>query len=223
MTVVVHLTVPARDFTLGRLLRIDPAMRFELECVVPTSGRIVPFFWAIGGDLSAFEGDLAERDVIESLEVCDTATDRGGTPRTLFEVAWNPVGEDFMHGVVDSKATILEAIGSYDEWQFQLRFTDQSDVSRFQNDCRAAGIRFRVDRVYTLEEWHVQTQFQLTEKQHELLCTALEEGYFDVPRNTSLDELAAHFDVSRQALSERLRRAHATLILNTLETEADVH
>ena len=221
MTVVVHLTVPAREFTLGRLLGIDPAMRFELERVVPTSGRIVPFFWAIGGDLSTFERDLAEREGVESLEVCDTATDREGTPRALFEVAWNPAKEDFMHNVVNARATILEAIGTNDTWKFEIRFMDQSDVTAFQDACKRAEVGFRVDRVYTLDEWHVRTSYQLTEKQQELLLTAIEEGYFDVPRNTSLDELAVHFDVSRQALSERLRRAHATLIRNALAAEAD--
>ena len=223
MTVVVHLTVPARNFTLGRQLRFDHSMRFKLERVVPTSGRVAPFFWAIGGDLSAFEGHLAGRDAIESLEVCDTATDRRGTPRALFEVAWNPAKEEFIHSVIDARATILQAIGTYDTWKFQIRFTDQSDVTEFQNACKRAEVGFRVDRVYTLDEWHVKTSFQLTEKQQDLLLSALEEGYFDVPRRTSLDELATQFDVSRQALSERLRRAHATLILNALAAEAAVH
>lgn len=38
------------------------------------------------------------------------------------------------------------------------------------------------------------------------------QGYYEVPRSVSMTELANILDISYQALSERLRRAHANLI-----------
>ncbi|MFC7008889.1 helix-turn-helix domain-containing protein [Halalkalicoccus salilacus] len=43
-------------------------------------------------------------------------------------------------------------------------------------------------------------------------------GYYDVPRTVTLTELANKLDISHQALSERLRRAHANLIDRTISS-----
>lgn len=47
----------------------------------------------------------------------------------------------------------------------------------------------------------------LTEKQREALDTAIESGYYCRPRETSLSEIARQFDISKQALGQRLARA----------------
>jgi len=56
----------------------------------------------------------------------------------------------------------------------------------------------------------------LTEKQQELLAVAHEEGYFDVPRGISQDELADRLGVSKSAVSQRLRRAIGELCASKL-------
>ncbi|ELZ18400.1 bacterio-opsin activator HTH domain-containing protein [Haloterrigena salina JCM 13891] len=58
----------------------------------------------------------------------------------------------------------------------------------------------------------------LTDRQHEALRTAYELGYFDVPRRTSLEEVAAELDISASSVSERLRRAQTRLIRETVAT-----
>ena len=40
-----------------------------------------------------------------------------------------------------------------------------------------------------------------------LLTAAIEGGYFEIPRGIAMSDLAARFDISDQAASERLRRA----------------
>lgn len=46
--------------------------------------------------------------------------------------------------------------------------------------------------------------------------TALDRGYYDIPRTIDVGGLAEEFGVSRQAVSERLRRGHRTIIKNGL-------
>ena len=52
----------------------------------------------------------------------------------------------------------------------------------------------------------------LTDKQHEVIATALEMGYFEIPRDCTLQDLASELDISHQAASERLRRGMKTIV-----------
>ncbi|MFC7142999.1 helix-turn-helix domain-containing protein [Halosimplex aquaticum] len=58
--------------------------------------------------------------------------------------------------------------------------------------------------------------FHLTDEQFTTVKAALDRGYYKVPREATLEELANELDVSHQALSERLRRGHRTLIENVI-------
>ena len=61
----------------------------------------------------------------------------------------------------------------------------------------------------------------LPRKQAETLRLALETGYFDVPRDVTLQDLADELGVSDQTVSERLRRGIATVVDDALEDELD--
>ena len=52
----------------------------------------------------------------------------------------------------------------------------------------------------------------VTEKQREIVRAAVEKGYYETPRKTSLGDLAAEFDVSRSALSQRLIAVESKLV-----------
>lgn len=58
----------------------------------------------------------------------------------------------------------------------------------------------------------------LTDRQHEALRTAYELGFFDIPRQTSLEEIADELDIAASSVSERLRRAQTQLIEETVAT-----
>ncbi|AXR77968.1 helix-turn-helix domain-containing protein [Natrarchaeobaculum sulfurireducens] len=52
----------------------------------------------------------------------------------------------------------------------------------------------------------------LTAKQWQALELAYQRGYYETPRETDLSTLAAELDISKSAVSQRLRGAEATLI-----------
>lgn len=58
----------------------------------------------------------------------------------------------------------------------------------------------------------------LTDRQQEALRTAYELGYFDIPRQASLEEVATELDISASSVSERLRRAQTQVIQETVAT-----
>lgn len=57
----------------------------------------------------------------------------------------------------------------------------------------------------------------LTETQRKTLELALTEGYYDRPRKTDLSTLADKLDISKSAVSQRIRSAETKLIRSALE------
>lgn len=53
--------------------------------------------------------------------------------------------------------------------------------------------------------------FDITDKQREAVTRAVSAGYYESPQETSLDELAAEFGISRSALSQRLTAVESKL------------
>jgi Predicted DNA binding protein len=56
----------------------------------------------------------------------------------------------------------------------------------------------------------------LTDTQREALVLAYERGYFNSPRESSLEAIGEELGITQQSLSSRLRRGHRRLIENTL-------
>jgi predicted DNA binding protein len=52
----------------------------------------------------------------------------------------------------------------------------------------------------------------LTDEQRAALTEAFEEGYYEIPRRQTISEIADTLDISHQALSERLCRAHSRVV-----------
>jgi len=58
----------------------------------------------------------------------------------------------------------------------------------------------------------------LTDRQDEALRIAYERGYFDIPRQASLEDVAEELKITPSSVSERLRRAQTQLIEETVAT-----
>lgn len=57
----------------------------------------------------------------------------------------------------------------------------------------------------------------LTDKQREALTLALESGYYSRPRDVTLSDLSEQLDITKSAVSQRLRSAEIKLIENAME------
>jgi predicted DNA binding protein len=80
--------------------------------------------------------------------------------------------------------------------------------------CREADVGIELTRL--APESGPNEHDGLTDAQRDILLLALEAGYFEEPREASLEDLAAELDISRQAVGTRLRRAYANLIEHSL-------
>jgi len=122
-------------------------------------------------------------------------------------------------GLLTADGMLVRADLLEDVWVVQARFPDRSSLLTFREDLVADGFDVEVQRMREDED-EASTQFGVTDPQREVLLLALDRGYYTVPRNASLSDLAGELDISSQAASERLRRGTQTLVANTLAAPA---
>lgn len=217
MSVIIEISVPAEDFAMGRSLQAIDSPQFELERMIPTTDRIVPFFWAHDTDPTQLETHLEADENVISVHMLDELDDK-----TLFRVEWVPGIDGIVQSIIEHEAMILKAIGTNDYWEFQLRFADPTDISAFQTSLNEKGTSFDLNRRYNPIDPKTDVS-ELTPAQRETLVLALEHGYFAIPRETNLTEIADKLDISDQAVSERMRRGTAKLFALALTADTDTN
>lgn len=200
MSVVAEFTIAADEFLLGEILARDPVAHVEMERVVPTSRRLMPYVWVHGGEFDEFEASIRASEHVGAVTELDRV---GGS--ALYRVEWEDEVESLIDGVAATDATILEARGK-DEWFFRIRFETHAGLTDFNDFCRVHGVAVELDRVYTLTDQEDDQDFGLTETQRETLFQAVRDGYFEVPRRTTLGDVGETLGITQQTVSENLRR-----------------
>lgn len=211
MSILLEFTVDADAFRLGQVLTPPPGMTLELERTVPSGSMSHPFVWAIGDDLDTFEETVRSHEAIKALTLVDRFEEHG-----LYRVEWDEGPTDLLAEIEHSGAAVLEARGD-ETWEFRVRFPNHETLSSFHDAVRDRNIPIRIERWYTPMEPPDQRQpLDLTSPQREALVAALKRGYFATPREVQLDELADEFGITRQAMSNRLRRGNELILRSVL-------
>lgn len=211
-TVILEASVPATALAMEETLTKTPEVTLEIERVVAhESGALTPYFWVRGGDLDTFESVIEEDPTVAEVTRLDIHD--GGT---LYRATWPPETKSVAQAYLNAGAVILEAVGQNDEWELRLRFDTYSQVSEFRDYCDAEDIPYDVTRMYNPSAPKAGGQFGVTPKQRDALVEALESGFYAIPRDESMADLAEELGISQQAFSNRLRRAHGNLVRNVL-------
>ncbi|ELZ81019.1 DNA binding protein [Haloferax elongans ATCC BAA-1513] len=101
-----------------------------------------------------------------------------------------------------------------DGWRQTGWFADREEFGAFSSFWQHhAG--FRLCRL-THDGESESSGSGLTDCQQEALRIAYERGYFEIPRRTSLEEIATELGISPSSASERLRRAQTQLVEETV-------
>lgn len=217
MGTIVEAVVPAEEFALRETAAALEDITFRLERVIAQDpDRIMPFMWATGTEQDRFEAALDDDSSVESFEL---VTDLG--TKWLYGMNWIDRIETLVRTVVEEEAVLLEAEGSGETWELKFLFLDRDAIRRVQDHFAEAGMDFDAQRIYDQRDGSLGTH-GLTEKQHRSLALALERGYYKVPRRANAVELASELGVSHQSLSEQLRRAHGTVVTDTVGMSTSV-
>jgi len=211
MTVVSEFTVPAEAFALAQTFESVPDLSVEVERLATHSREwIMPFLWVTNGDIEAVEAALRADPDIDSFTTLSTTDDVG-----QFNVHWTDDVQDLVDEIIDRHGIVQEAEAANGRWYLKLKFVDADALREFQRYFDDHGYSFELRRLYE-QTGPKEREYDLTAEQREVLVTALRLGYFDVPRDGQIADLAAELGISTNAVSQRLRRATRNLTQNAL-------
>lgn len=211
MSVIGDFRIPADTFALDHALSSAPEMAIEADRMATHSPReVLPFFWATGGDVEAFTRALADDPIVETVSVADEVDDE-----VLYRLRWDQEFHELIHEMIDHYATIVEAMAQDSHWRLRLRFGEEDMVSSFRTHFREEGRNFEVISLQT-PRGPRQRKYGLTPEQYDALVAAVRQGYFSIPRTSSVEAVGDTLDVSANAASQRIRRGCETLIRASL-------
>ena len=211
MSTIVQGSIPSDELALHRTFQELPALEVQCERVVKSGeDTVFPVMWLRNASQAEIEGALEADPTVESVNCLSAFEDE-----YLYEMEWI----DHVHLLLDiltnGQATILDAVGQRDHWHLRVLFPDRDHFARTHDFAENHGLTFDVRSIRELEG-EPAGRYGLTEGQYEALLLAADRGYFEVSRETTLEELADELDVSHQALSEQLRRGMEALVEDTL-------
>ncbi|QLD89552.1 helix-turn-helix domain-containing protein [Natronomonas salina] len=204
-------TVPADQFPLGTVFEQLPDVTVELERIIPARDVVIPYFWVRGTDVDDIEGAFTDHPGVEAIQFVDAVDDEH-----LLRVEWAVDYVDVLSVLTETDIALIEATGTNKEWNFEIRGDDRNDIAAFQSRCRELDIPIRLTELHALQPVETGTEAALTDTQQEALVLAYERGYYESPREVTLQELGDELDISPQAVASRLRRGTNQVLGNTL-------
>lgn len=213
MTVEASFTVDQPDFPLSAVFDDLAGATIELDRVVPTTDAVVPYLWIHGGSASDLTTDLSEDAGIDDVTVVDELDDQ-----FIVRVRWNFDHESVLTAIVATEVVLLSGIGSEERWTFEVRASEQADLSAFQTYCRDHDVPIELTQLHELSADDSEGDYGLTDGQRQVVELAYANGYFDSPRAATQGDIAEELDVSRQAVSSRLQRGLRQLVADTVAT-----
>lgn len=211
MSLIAEYRVFSPELPLMGALATVPEMTLSVEQEYATTpAEPVLFLWAEGDDFERFEEAATADASVASLTVLDELEDR-----RLYRVKVSPHADVVMYPAgIDVGAAQLAVTATHEGLDVRQRFPDREAFRTYRERCTEMGVSFKLRRLYGLDDSAdaADQSYGLSQKQRETLTTAVSEGYFDVPRECDLGDLASKLDVSKQSASERLRRGTGRLV-----------
>lgn len=219
MTTVATVTLRVSDFALAETLSSCPELELRVESIVGEGPlQAMPLVWF---------ADVGRADLERAIET-DPTIDRAvallenpAEREWLYRIEYSDRVGDVCSPIFEHEGTILDAQVADDRWTLRLLFPRRSELSSAVSAMESVGCRVNVTRMVDAgRDGDLEVGEGLTSAQEEAITEAYQRGYYDVPREISLEDLAAELGISHQALSERLRRANKVLAGDRLDETA---
>lgn len=165
-------------------------------------------FYAVQGDRNALVAALENHDAVSYFDVAgedddytyvytqEVATDANRMLRATF--------------TRDSLVTTLPVVYRADGTASFTVVGASDDLQAAIEDAREVAT-FDVDRVGDYDPRESGYAAALTDRQSEVVATAVDAGYYDVPSTASQADVAANLDCAPSTVAEHLRKAEAAL------------
>jgi predicted DNA binding protein len=208
---VVTGEIPADEFALYEALSALPDVEFEVERVVQSGDdAAMPLMWIRNADQEAVEAAFEDDPSVQDLTLLSAFDEE-----LLYRMDWIADIQVVLQMLTNSEATITDAYGTDGRWYLRVLYPDRDSLGKTTQFVDDEGLTFNVTAIRQMEG-EPAGRFGLTTSQFEALEAAQDAGYYEVPRDTELSDLADELGISHQALSERLRRATGALVEDAL-------
>ena len=210
MATVMEFSLPVEEFPLGSVFDVLPGVTVELERLIPHETHVIPYFWVRGEDVTDVEDAFDVHAGVTDIRLVDSVDEE-----YLLRAVWDREYIGVLTALAETRVVVLSGVGTRAGWRFEVRSESRPDIGEFREYCQAHDIPVEITAIHALLP--IQgVGYELTDTQREALVAAYEMGYFDTPREASLEDVAAKLDITQQSLSSRLRRGHRRLIAATL-------
>jgi predicted DNA binding protein len=207
MSTIAELQVPAEEFALAATFSRVSDVIFEAERIVADpDNRITPFVWALSE--TPVEDALAADPSVANVTHLSTRNDE-----RLYQMEWTDDISLVLHLLREQEATILSARATHDTWQLRVHVPERERLEGMIEFCHDNDLTIAIEGIYEMggsADAEVG-RHTLTEDQHEALRLATKHGYYEVPRQITVTDLADALGISQSTFSERIRRAQGAL------------
>ncbi|MFC7202958.1 helix-turn-helix domain-containing protein [Haloferax namakaokahaiae] len=207
----VELRCPVGSVYLGPVIE---QLNVEITFVqsVPVAPVPIPYFYVRGSAVEQVDALLEDHDRVTCFELLSARpTER------LYQCSWRPQREGLVSTVHQCDGIVRKMRGSASGWLTSIFFPTHELATSFYQRCRERDHDVEILRVQRGGFGSYSPDRELSEKQLEAVRLAYERGYFETPTETTLAELADNFDISEQALSQRLRRATRRMVQSLVD------
>ena len=180
-------------------------------------GRMRIIVWIDCEDFDALDAAIAADPTVAEPTVL---TEAGGRRLYRFNLVGTGAESSIMPLMVDVGGVQLELTATREGWRNRTRFPSRKAFEQVYRFCLDHDIGFEFHRIYERSELFSPDTLNLTAAQRETLIEAVDSGYLDIPRQSSLEELGGRLGISESAASERFRRGVKSLVKGTIYPDA---
>jgi predicted DNA binding protein len=197
--VIADVSVPAEEFVLGRAIRRAPPVDLDIEPLIAHGDKgLAPYVRAIGDTeaLDAFDRALRDDPAVTNVSVLERFADE-----RFYRAHWRDGVGEFLSALEAAEASVLYASCADGQWKLRVLVADREQFTTFYERWSDA-VDPALVRVFERSNPKTFGEFGLTAEQRDALVQAFELGYFAVPKEATIEEVADELGGSPQAVSQ---------------------
>lgn len=214
MGFIAEIHLSHEELFLQPTIAADNEVTFRHEYGMGDGSAMAVFVSALGELTNGFDAQLDQDPTIEHPKQIVAFEDR-----TVYRLDANTERIPLPRVFVDVDGYVVDAQSNNSGWVVRAHLPSRDAITTVREYFRSREIDFQVIRLFNADAIDRMELAGLTEKQRDLLLSALYNGYYDIPRRASQEDLANQFEVSTSAISKQLRRAVSQLVVSSLAPE----
>lgn len=194
------LTIPERTW-IGTVSRQFPEASFQVRSAQSCDGIGVGFVELVAPDPTEICEEIERYDAVHAVETFQRSDERA-----LVQIE---ADEPILLRLLDRTGVPVEMPFEITDGEVRWELTTtRTRLSTLAAELEQSDLGYMVEHIWDSAQFdHV-----LTDRQQDVISTALERGYYDSPRECTQEDLATELDMAKSTCSETLHRAEERII-----------